>query len=459
MYSLATFFSGAGGLDCGFLESGSFTGVLANDVLEPPARTYVKNFSHRIIPVEEFKQNPLHPVYLLGDIKNLDSSSLGHIDCIIGGPPCQDFSIVRGVSPQRRGIDVTRGRLYLHFVGAISKARPKVFVFENVPGLLSANGGLAYKTILSDLSNVNVVNRRKNLKNNPTEYRLIYSKILDTVNVGVPQRRQRLIIVGVRADLVNSLLENKLRQKAESILEGQRSLLRKYPLTTLETMTGQPLTKLESEYAEIMQEYEGVAEKVGTPNAIKWNERVWKNLTFDSMKDYFWLNRITPKDGDEVARAMLEHERVLRELGYLGTNVQDRLFPDKSNELPKESERVQMRMQLIPPDMNYQFVSGTKWSVKGRMSNIYRRIHPLKPAYTVIAYGGGGTWTYHYRRNRGRVTNRERARLQTFPDSFIFDGNVSEVRAQIGEAVPTHLGRKIASLVQIVLEEIYYSII
>jgi DNA (cytosine-5)-methyltransferase 1 len=109
-------------------------------------------------------------------------------------------------------------------------------------------------------------------------------------------------------------------------------------------------------------------------------------------------------------------------------------------------------MRMIPPDENSGFVDGTKWEVKSRgMSHIYRRTHPLKPAYTVLAYGGGGTWSYHYEIGRGKLTNRERARLQTFPDHFKFEGNVSEVRAQIGEAVPTLLGNKIAKAVEIIL--------
>jgi len=69
------------------------------------------------------------------------------------------------------------------------------------------------------------------------------------------------------------------------------------------------------------------------------------------------------------------------------------------------------------------------------MSNIYRKLDRKKPAYTVLASGGGGTWTYHYKEPRA-LTNRERARLQTFPDDLVFIGSNTEVRRQIGNAVP-----------------------
>jgi len=152
--------------------------------------------------------------------------------------------------------------------------------------------------------------------------------------------------------------------------------------------------------------------------------------------------------------AFEEHETILKELGYLGKNVEGKKFPDDSNELPREKESVKSRMSVIPPDMNSGFVDGTMWDVKSRgMSHIYRRVHPLKPAYTVLAYGGGGTWSYHYKRHRSRLTNRERARLQTFSDSYMFEGNISEVRAQIGEAVPVRLGQKLAEIAEAVLDK------
>ena len=77
-----------------------------------------------------------------------------------------------------------------------------------------------------------------------------------------------------------------------------------------------------------------------------------------------------------------------------------------------------------------------KLNVTGaKISQIYKRLDPDKPAYTVTGSGGGGTHIYHWKENRA-LTNRERARLQTFRDDFIFEGSKENVRKQIGMAVP-----------------------
>ncbi len=82
-------------------------------------------------------------------------------------------------------------------------------------------------------------------------------------------------------------------------------------------------------------------------------------------------------------------------------------------------------------------------NVKGaKISQIYKRLDPNKPAYTVTGSGGGGTHIYHYAEPRA-LTNRERARLQTFPDTYIFEGSKESVRKQIGMAVPAKKGQKL----------------
>jgi len=110
-----------------------------------------------------------------------------------------------------------------------------------------------------------------------------------------------------------------------------------------------------------------------------------------------------------------------------------------NNELTNQSALVVERLKHIPPGENAWYKGlpdKLRLNVKkARMSQIYKRLHPDKPAYTITGSGGGGTHGYHWKENRA-LTNRERARLQTFPDNFIFEGPKESVRRQIGMAVP-----------------------
>ena len=457
-YKIATLFSGAGGLDSGFTNTGKFENQIANDILPAPAETYSKNHNAEIQSVDNFNKNPQMPCYVVGDVSKVDFRPLQKIDCVIGGPPCQDFSQVRG-SREELGIKMERGNLYSHFIRALSRAEPKIFVFENVPGLVSSNGGLAYKTIQDDFQNLKT--RWTEIKNkihkgpaSAKNYTLIFNDIVNSSDIGVPQKRKRLIIIGVRKDLLKQYDESQFAKKSQEILKGEKSLLSKYPISAMEAFEGKTIPELQEKYSKLMEEYRGVETEVGTPEALKWKSKVWDKLTFDITDDYLLSNEIEPKNDAEIEDAFEEHKKVLDELGYYGKPLDGKDFEDGSNKIPNEGSSVKERMKHIPPNMNYLFVDGTKWQVKGTMSNIYRRSHPLKPGYTVMAYGGGGTWSYHYERERSMLTNRERARLQTFPDDYMFEGNRSQVRTQIGEAVPVRLGTKLADIAISVLENV-----
>lgn len=110
-----------------------------------------------------------------------------------------------------------------------------------------------------------------------------------------------------------------------------------------------------------------------------------------------------------------------------------------NNELTKQSETVIKRLDHILPGQNAftaDLPDDLKLNVQGaKISQIYKRLDPEKPAYTVTGSGGGGTHIYHWKESRA-LTNRERARLQTFPDSYKFIGSKESVRKQIGMAVP-----------------------
>jgi DNA (cytosine-5)-methyltransferase 1 len=115
-----------------------------------------------------------------------------------------------------------------------------------------------------------------------------------------------------------------------------------------------------------------------------------------------------------------------------------------NNEKTKQSEVVIERLSYIKPGENIwqtKLPRRLQLNVKGaKLSQIYRRLHPDKPSYTITGSGGGGTHGYHWKEPRA-LTNRERARIQTFPDSFEFVGSKESVRKQIGMAVPVELSK------------------
>ena len=125
-----------------------------------------------------------------------------------------------------------------------------------------------------------------------------------------------------------------------------------------------------------------------------------------------------------------------------------------NNEVRKLTEKVIRRLSLIKPGENVwqaeerigaDFPDELRINTKTKISQIYRKLDPEKPAYTVTAAGGGGTYMYHW--TDRELTNRERARLQTFPDDYEFVGKYNSVRKQIGMAVPCRLSEIVVTAV------------
>jgi len=452
-FRMISLFSGAGGLDLGFIRSGFFEIKFANDISVPALRTYSTNFGLRLSICDADRVEAQTSIALACDIDRVDLSPLkdNGIDVVIGGPPCQDFSIVRG--PGRKGIEVKRGKLYSYFVKALAILQPKAFLFENVFGLTSANNGLAYRYILEDFSSLNL--RWEEVKTDlgndedirPTEgYHIIHSKVLDLSHFGVPQRRRRLIIVGIRKDLIRT--PERLREIQNVFFKSLREsmgLFPKYPLSTLEVFGGKRLDELDITYKEIMKKWEGIWLEVETERALEWKEKVWDKLTFDIINDYLLVNKIRGIRKEELEEALNQHEVILKEMGYYGVPVYNVKPIDRTNEIPEHDQAIIERMRRIPFNESHTFVLGTGYEIyKKAFSYKYRRLHPLKPAYTILAYGGGGSYGYHYERERIGLTLREKARLQSFPDSFIFLGSKSDITGQIGEAVPPVAAERLA---------------
>lgn len=163
---LLSLFSGCGGLDLGFLQAG-YEIVWANDFEHWSCQTYKRNFGDHV-----------HE----GSIVDVDFSKVPDCDIMTGGFPCQDFSMIS----KRGGLETDRGNLYKHFVRAVDEKRPKIFIGENVKGILSANQGKAIEQIVEDFSELGYT----------VKYRLC-----NFAKYGAPQLRERVLIVGVRNDV------------------------------------------------------------------------------------------------------------------------------------------------------------------------------------------------------------------------------------------------------------------
>lgn len=289
----------------------------SNDYDESACETY----RHNICPN---KPDTVHH----GDVRKLNIESLGEIDAFIYGFPCNDFSNVG----EKKGFDGEYGPLYSYGVRVLRHYRPKWFIAENVGGLQSANDGKAFIKILGDLAE--------------SGYR-ITPHLYNFADYGVPQSRQRILIVGFRNDL-------NIEFKVPAPTHGPgRNFLYK---SAYEALTNPPIPE----------------------NAA-------------------------------------------------------------NHDMPRHTNKVIEFLESIPPGQNawYEGIpEHLRLNVKGaRMSQIYRRLDKTSPSYTVTGSGGGGTHMYHWEEPRA-LTNRERARLQTFPDDFIFKGSKEKVRQQVGMAVP-----------------------
>ena len=163
---VASLFSGVGGLDLGFIQAG-FETIYANDISKDVWETYELNLGIKVDKRSLFE---------------VSSKEIPKVDGIIGGPPCQSWSL----AGEMRGVDDERGRLFYEYVRVIEDLNPKFFVAENVPGISSITHRREFKNITNKLEGIGYKVR---------------TNVYDSRNYGVPQERRRVIIVGYRKDL------------------------------------------------------------------------------------------------------------------------------------------------------------------------------------------------------------------------------------------------------------------
>jgi DNA (cytosine-5)-methyltransferase 1 len=336
IFKKGEFFSGPGGLALGAKMAKIFdkNGIeykvehqWANDIDESACKTFIHNIC------------PNRPDSVINmDVRQLNIESLEKIDAFTFGFPCNDYSIVG----EKKGLKGEYGPLYTYGIKVLRHFQPKWFIAENVSGLQSANEGQAFSMIIRDLID-------SGYSITPHLYKFH--------EYGVPQARNRIIIVGIRNDI-----KKEFRVPAPTHGEGRLPYK-----TAKQALTAPPIAN-------------------DSPN----------------------------------------------------------------NEITRHTSKVKEMLNHIPPGQNawYEEIPvHLRLNVKGaKMSQIYRRLHPDQPAYTVTGSGGGGTHMYHWSYPRA-LTNRERARLQTFPDDFVFLGGKEKVRQQIGMAVPPEGARIIVEAI------------
>ena len=375
--TIVDFFCGAGGMSLGFSQNG-FKVLLANDIEAVCTETY--SFNHLEIPKERI---------ITGDIKgiveDIDEYIKEDVDVIIGGPPCQGFSMAN----RQRIIDDPRNILYKYYVKGVEKLKPKFFVMENVKGMLSVA-----EQVKEDFHNLEG-------EDYDVEYHLFNSK-----DFSVPQNRERLIYIGVRSDISKKInktdkdiigeIENNTENIKKYVLENAIGDLRELQALTIknatELDTEESGRKIEANRVDINTDY------VNLINQDRYSKLVFNHKArFNNERDIEIFGRMLPGDKSDS-------ERIAEIMPYKSRNdiFKDKYYKLKPNEVCK----------TITAHMKFD-------------CNMY--IHPYQA--------------------RG-LTPREAARVQSYPDDYMFLGSYTKTYMQVGNSVPPLMSREIAKVIK-----------
>jgi DNA (cytosine-5)-methyltransferase 1 len=441
-------FAGAGGLSLGFRAAGCNVAA-AVDADAVAGGTFRRNFS-----VLQPNSPPLvlaGEAYSLEDVDFLRRADLTPPDILVGGPPCQGFSrLGRGKldSLSDEGFEGDpRNQLYRSFLHLLAHWRPRAVLVENVPGMLSVRGVNYAERVAGELA--------------AAGYRVGYA-VLNAVWFGVPQYRERLFFIGYRRDL-GIRPESPPGTHCIDLPEGYRPPLREeatlfddvewddhdgelpvgFSTTHPAVTVGEALGDLPTVTDHLTGSSLGrgdfrrpVGYRRSPGNAYAQLMRGWPGLpTPAAVPDH--VCRRTPRD-HETFRRMRPGDRYPEAYRIACDRFEEALTAMRSrDEAPAEGTEdwLALRARFVPPYPLTMFED--KW----------RKLDPELPSWTVPAHLAKDSYSHiHYDSDQARmITVREAARLQSFPDSFLFDGNLGDCFRQIGNAVPPLLSWAIAA--------------
>lgn len=396
--TVVSLFSGAGGMDLGFIKAG-FDIIWANDVFVEAVNTYKKNIGSHII---------------LGDITKIPSSDIpDNVDVVIGGFPCQGFSVAN----TKRSMKDKRNFLYKEMLRVIKDKKPKYFLAENVKGLLSMEDGKVFKMIKTDFENLGYN---------------VDAKVLNAAEYGVPQARERIVIIGNRIGK-EITFPQKTHFIPESSEEEKKNL--KPAITTKEAI--------------------GFLSDVRTTfNPIDINgKKILNHVAYDNVADTFWGRKYKVNQEDICdylkewrQKSGWSTSKIDEHFGYKYTAGHWFRKDNNSGSIPKPDDWWELK-KIMGFDDKYDKEVTTLVEKEIKFEQSLRITNWDRPSDTITATSP----EIHINKQR-RLSVRECAILQTFPDNFEFTGSINRMYTQIGNAVPVLLAQKIAEEIKKGLE-------
>lgn len=390
-------FSGCGGLDLGFKQAG-FKIIWANDFDLDSTKTYSMNFNHKIF----------HE-----DITNIDSSSVPkNADVLLGGFPCQGFSVANN----KRGMHDKRNFLYKEMIRIVNDSRPKFFVAENVKGMMKMQGGKVIEMIKRDFEKIG--------------YDVNY-KLLNAASFGVPQTRERVFMIGNRIGVENTYPAESHYVNGNG---GKQIILAPSGSGLLSAVTTKDVIGH-------LNEVELSNEPISMNDATIYNHAASTNVA-----DKFWGRK------HDVSQAEIcDYLKSWRTKAGISTKKIDEIFgyrhtaghwfrkDNNSGSIPTPSDWIGLK-NILKFDDKYDKSVTVLIEKEIKFEQSLRITNWNRPSDTITATSP----EIHVNKKR-RMSVRECAILQTFPNDFVFHGSINSAYRQIGNAVPPLLAKVIAA--------------